>query len=134
MRTLLLLLSIAALTAGFAPAPLLPRPERRAPAAAWAEMQGDWQLIRVTADRLIHYPDQGDECAYALTVHPHARPPRFALRGVGVQVRGQEVSGIWRVEGDTLTLCYNAGRGRYPTAFEGPGKGAHLDVHKRKRR
>jgi uncharacterized protein (TIGR03067 family) len=129
----LLLLSLALLSVGLAPAPF-PRPERRPSADSWAEMRGDWQLIRVTADRLIHHYNRGDECAYALTVNTSVWPHRFALRGVGEQVRGREWSGIWRVEGDTLILCYNEGRDRYPTAFEGPGKGAHLDVHKRKPR
>jgi uncharacterized protein (TIGR03067 family) len=127
------LLSFVLLTVGFAPAPL-PRPERRPPADSWAEMRGNWQLIRVTGDRMVHHYDHGDDCAYALTVNTSVRPARYALRGVGVQVQGREYSGIWHVEGDTLTLCYNEGRDRYPTAFEGPGKGEHLDVHKRKPR
>src|SRR5262245_44308779 len=98
-----LLLCVALLSLGFAPAPF-PRHERRAPADSWAEMRGDWQLIRVTADRMIPHYKHGDDAAYALTIDISVRPARFALRGVGVQVQGREYSGIWRVEGDTLIL------------------------------
>ena len=94
-------------------------------------MRGDWQLVRVTADRVIHHYGQGDDCAYALTVDASARPPRYAPRGVGAQVLGRAYSGIWRVEGDTLTLCYNEGRERHPTSFDGAGKGAYTEVHER---
>jgi hypothetical protein len=43
--------------------------------------------------------------------------------------------GIYKVEGDTLTICYNnANRGgRRPTAFDGPGKGAGTEVFTRVR-
>jgi uncharacterized protein (TIGR03067 family) len=129
-----LLLSVALLSAAFAPAPLL-RPERRPSADPCAAMRGDWDTIRVTADRMICFSRSGtDRYVYALTVDASVRPARFTLTGVDGAVRGRKYCGIWRVEGDTLTLCYNAGRDGYPTAFEGPGKGKCLDVHKRKRR
>ena len=41
-----------------------------------------------------------------------------------------EFTGIYKIEGDNLTLSYNSGRSSRPTSFEGQGKGI-VQVYKR---
>src|SRR5438477_608592 len=119
------------MTVAFAPAPF-PRAERRGGRPV-NEMVGTWKgtyEITITADRLNY--STGFE--YELRLDTSVRPRAYDIRGVGQANDGWEFLGIYKVEGDTLTLCYN-GRGRLvrPTAFDGPGKGDITEVYKRVR-
>jgi uncharacterized protein (TIGR03067 family) len=133
---LLFLLSSAALAAGFAPAPL-PRPERR-PRPDGNEMLGSWgqkngsaNVLLIKEGIMFYYPPGGNE--YALTINPRAHPRTYDLTGVpGGHAAGSEYVGIYKVEGDKLTLCYVGGKVNRPTAFEGPGsQGATIEIYDR---
>jgi uncharacterized protein (TIGR03067 family) len=126
----------------FAPAPL-PRPNRGGMGGKDAvEIAGYWQVeehkgrpevvLLITPNRLKYHPDNPEAIEYVIRVNPSARPPTYDLRSTWKP--GQDYLGIYRLDGDVLTLCYNAAdRGR-PTAFEGPGRGACIEVFTRARR
>ena len=50
-----------------------------------------------------------------LELNPAADPPELTVRG-----RGDPLTGIYRLDGDTLTVCYVLGSGARPTAFTSP--------------
>jgi uncharacterized protein (TIGR03067 family) len=77
---------------------------------------------------MTYHPNTTTPIRYALVIDGTKRPATYDLSGIGT---GAKFLGIWRLEGDTLTLCYNSfGLGR-PTAFEGPGKGTFTEVYRR---
>src|SRR5262249_52816169 len=124
----LLLLSLSSLA--FAPAPL-PRAQRQA--AASPSMEGSWHSDRPMLVSATHvtFGDASAPPYSRVVVDRAARPAAFDL----VPLRGGEAMwlGIYKVEGQTLTICYNeASRGR-PTGFDGPGKGQHTEVFRRVR-
>jgi uncharacterized protein (TIGR03067 family) len=119
-----LLLAISSLA--FAPAPL-PRPQRgRDPAAA---IEGEWdqsgRRARIARGRLTYLDGPNNE--YEVRLYPWARPPAYTLRRLGA-IEGWHYEGIYRLEGDTLTFCYNGtGRSR-PTSFDQNGCRAEVFV------
>jgi uncharacterized protein (TIGR03067 family) len=66
---------------------------------------------------------------------PTTDPPTITLKFDAAEQDGPESVGIYRVVGDTLTLCYSrTGSARRPTAFESPeGSGINLIILKRAR-
>jgi uncharacterized protein (TIGR03067 family) len=133
VRRLLLFLAVVAL--GFAPAPF-PRPERRQARPA-NELIGTWARDRqghvpltITHERM----SWANGYDYELRLDVRSLPASFHIRGVGRPNNGWEFFGIYKVEGDTLTLNYDHANGKKPTAFEGPGKGPITEVYKRARR
>lgn len=130
-RWLVLGLLIVFASLAFAPAPF-PRTERKSKLYA-PSIQGTWQggsTIEITPTQLNYHPGPGS-IQYVLTLNAHAHPATYDLTRVGKGGGGADYLGIYKVDGDTLTLCYNgAGSGR-PTAFEGQGKGSFTEVYKR---
>lgn len=122
------LLSLVVLVVGFAPAPL-PRHERRARPVG-DELSGKWDRsgtkLEIAAGRFTHSADYD----YELKTDPSATPRTYRIKGVGRSNGGWEFCGVYKVEGDTLTLSYNSGT-NLPTAFDGPGKGSINEVYKR---
>jgi uncharacterized protein (TIGR03067 family) len=134
MRRCRPLLLLVVLSAGFAPAPL-PRADRRPKpphemVGLWTGGGGD---LLITADRMTYNPGP-ERYEYALTVNPNTSPPSYDILGV-VQNRnaGWQFSGIYRVQGDTLTLCYDSGKGTRPASFDGQGRRGIVETYKRKR-
>lgn len=140
-------LSLVVLTAGFAPAPL-PRAERRARAdnlfeGLWSggvvgsdgKLYSSEQQVQITSDRMIYYPDK-QPFIYAMRLDRSARPAIYYIKGIdGNRSAGAEGRGIWRVEGDVMTMTYNPGANTpLPTTFEGQGKGRIVEVYRRVRR
>ena len=129
MRTSLLLLVLLSLA--FAPAPF-PRRQRRPDEAK--KILGMWlgpNRLLIEPGRLTYHPG-ANSSFYHLRIDASRRPATYDI-GMGSPDR-PDFLGIFKVEGDTLTLCYNpASRGR-PTAFTGPGRGFQIEVYKRAKR
>jgi uncharacterized protein (TIGR03067 family) len=132
MRRVLPLLIVLCLA--FAPAPL-PKPSRGKPRP---EIVGLWRSkydLLVTADRLTYNPGSPQPYAYDLRLDEAARPRAFSTRiPPGSRFEGNGAVGIYKVEGDTLTISYSPDFMSRPTAFSGPGRGMHTEVYKRVRR
>ena len=127
------LILVAALSLGFAPAPVY-RPKPETTPDHWKILRGTWErdppkkghTVEILPGRMIYNQTH----AYALTLDPDARPAGFDIKGVGDPAGVFAFTGIYKLEGDTLTLCYNEVPGVRPAAF---GKGFN-EVYKRKKR
>jgi uncharacterized protein (TIGR03067 family) len=71
----------------------------------------------------------------AYRTEPDAEPPAITLKYDAAEQDGPESLGIYRLDGDTLTMCYNRpGVSKRPTEFASPeGSGTSLMVLKRAR-
>lgn len=134
MRTVALTL-LALSSLAFAPAPF--NKPKRQPKADLATMMGLWRrsagggTVRITPTTWTNSPEQGRGPDFDVKADPRASPAAFDLSEHRAAV--PYLLGIYKVKGDTLTICYNnANRGR-PTAFDGPGKGAGTEVFTRVR-
>lgn len=129
-------LLLAASSLAFAPAPFS-RPERRA--AAVNELIGEWAhpgspnqaYLVITHDR-IEYGSPVN--VYALKVDLRALPRTYDITGVSPGNQNAEFRGIYKVEGDRLTLNYNSGTTNRPTSFEQNGRGQSYEVYVRRSR
>jgi uncharacterized protein (TIGR03067 family) len=134
MRSSALLLTAALLSLAFAPAPL-PRPARKPPPGL--PIQGSWDQVGhptvtlvVTHDSLSYVNSDRPPSAYGFRCDPTKEPKTYDLRyPAGGQVA---YVGIYKVEGETLTLYYRSvGQGR-PASFERPG--GHKETFTRAKR
>jgi uncharacterized protein (TIGR03067 family) len=126
----LTLILIAALSLAFAPAPFGKTGRKPTPASG---MEGEWlgqSRLLITPTRLTYHPYE-TPVAYVLRVDTKVNPRTYDIRSVGKSEQTWDYHGIWRIEGDTLTLCYNGSTGGRPTSFDGPGKGTFTEVYKR---
>jgi uncharacterized protein (TIGR03067 family) len=125
---------LAVLCLAFAPAPF-PKSSR---ARARPQIEGLWRGkydLLVTANRLIYSPGSSEPYAYDLRLDESARPGAYSIHILpGSRFQGNDAHGIYKVEGDMLTISYSPAHAARPTAFSGPGSGAHTEVYKRVRR
>ena len=127
------LILVTALSLGFAPAPVYrPKPETKQ--GDMQRMVGVWESVPATkGDTMDISPGRMDikgTHSYALTLDPSARPPAFDLSGNPGAAQGRMFTGIYKLEGDTLTLAYRESKLGRPTDFQ---KGI-VEVYKRKNR
>src|SRR5262249_22976409 len=120
-RCALLMLSAALLSLAFAPAPL-PRPVKKSPdlpiQGSWAQVGHPTVTLVVTRDSLTYVNQGRPPSAYGFRCDPTSNPRTYDLLSGG-QV---DYVGIYRIEGETLTLYYRGAREqRRPTSFENGG-------------
>src|SRR5262245_40517968 len=126
---LFLSMAVLAVCLGFAPAPI---PKKERPTSA--SIEGLWRsepgpkevpyLLKVTATHMTYWAGAGNETVVELTVDSKANPPSYKItNGNGF------LYGIYRVQGDRLTLCYS--KSVRPTAFH--GRDQFLEVYTRVR-
>jgi uncharacterized protein (TIGR03067 family) len=133
------LLALQALA--FAPAPFLVKPQKLTPAERVVQaLFGDWHnpaqpsvVVNITPTEFAYVNSGVRNNVYKLTLDVTVTPYRYDIRR-----EGANYVGIWKLEGDKLTVHYNGeqpmqpGQGR-PTAFgvngitevyyrKGPGK------------
>jgi uncharacterized protein (TIGR03067 family) len=143
------LLALAVLMLGFAPAPF-PRSDRRKSNQSDLERcQGTWvrvQLhidgqprnegpngttITITSNRL-QFPVASD--AWFISLDETKRPRQITYRGATDTVRRHVFRGVYRLEGDTLTICCRDGEEKdRPLDLSATGQGIWLQVFKRRK-
>jgi uncharacterized protein (TIGR03067 family) len=101
-----------------------PRPQGKDPERHVFARDGTWTVYRGERKQ------PGDRAFRADTT---TDPPAITLKFDAAEQDGPESIGIFKVTGNTLTLCYSrAGSTRRPTAFESPpGSGINLIILKR---
>ncbi len=146
MRRVFSLLAVCAL--GFAPAPFLPKPAAKQSADDLKLLQGEWVQIKqslgsplrdardgstavITGDRIAYKSNGTTTASWTLKFDPGASPKRLDLCGRGPT---DFVLCIYRVEGDTLTICWRNQGG----ALDRPGEfatreGWGMSVYQRRR-
>src|SRR5262245_12363051 len=95
----------------------------------WRRMSGG--TVQITATAWTNNPEKGGPPTFTLRIDPRASPATFDMdwRVGGVPY----FRGIYKVKGDTLTICYNSAGEERPTSFDGPGKGKGTEVFTRVR-
>jgi uncharacterized protein (TIGR03067 family) len=117
-------------------------------------LRGDWRVVAVERDGkkappgtpqtgldVIRFTDQlprraGDRCnVYAVTLDPAASPKRLSGEGTGGEIKGEKLLGIYRLDGDKLTLCCDYGGTERPAKLQtadGDGRAVyHLERRKK---
>jgi uncharacterized protein (TIGR03067 family) len=130
-----LLLSLLAMSAlAFAPAPF-ERPKRQ-PKADAPTMEGLWRrqggdTVRITPTTWTNSPQRGGPPDFGMKINARTSPASFDMT---IHRTGNpHLCGIYKVEGDRLTINYNSAARPRPTAFDGPGKGGGTEVFTRVR-
>ncbi|MDB5305846.1 MAG: hypothetical protein JWO38_48 [Gemmataceae bacterium] len=76
--------------------------------------------------------DETDEGTF--TVDPGKKPRELDVKPTGGPNKGKTVKGLYKLDGDTFTVCYNLSGGDRPKAFESkPDTTLLLTVYKRKK-
>jgi hypothetical protein len=126
----LALLPVVLLTLAFAPAPLAKPPRRAAPGSIEGLWQSRYWRVEVTATRMSYDPGSRAQSDWDLKLDRGAARGAFDLYRAGAW----KWTGLYRVEGDTLTLSYGPPAEGRPTAFDGPGRGRFVETYQRVKR
>jgi uncharacterized protein (TIGR03067 family) len=140
-----MVLLIGAVCLAFAPAPL---PHRNSERSELARLQGEWRRARcvqygqeyepsvwrvlVVGDRLRYVAGDRLTAEYALRLYPTGRPPRIDFRDVAVE--GRVLHGVYRLEGDVLTVCTSSWGMERPIGLDDLRRGHFLTEFRRVRR
>jgi uncharacterized protein (TIGR03067 family) len=74
--------------------------------------------------------DQG-----TFTIDPTKTPKQMEIKPTGGPNKGRTLKAIYKLDGDTLTICYELGDGGFPKAFESkPDTKLFLAVYKREKK
>ena len=99
---------LAVLCLAFAPAPL-PKQchadsqrELQAMQGAWIERFSGSAVVTIIGDRMEYSPNY----TWKLMLYTKANPKRVTATGVGSEVAGETRQGIYRLEGEKLTICW----------------------------
>jgi uncharacterized protein (TIGR03067 family) len=88
--------------------------------------------LTLTADR--YKTERGEQVLFDSTYRLDAKqdPPHIDMIGTEGDLKGKAALGIWKLDGEQLTMCYVMPGSPRPTKFESqPQSGAFLVVWKR---
>ena len=69
------------------------------------------------------------------TVDPSKKPAEMEIKGTDGPTKGKTIKAIYKIDGDTVTICYGLGGGDRPTKFETKeGTKLFLAVYKREKK
>jgi uncharacterized protein (TIGR03067 family) len=75
-------------------------------------------------------PDEG-----SFTVDSSKTPKQMEIKGTSGPNKGKTIPAIYKIDGDTVTICYQLGGSDRPTAFESkPDTKLFLAVYKREKK
>jgi uncharacterized protein (TIGR03067 family) len=90
------------------------------------EIQADAKYVL----KLGGQPDEG-----SFTVDSGKTPKQMEIKGTSGPNKGKTIPAIYKIDGDTVTICYQLGGGDRPTAFESkPDTKLFLAVYKREKK
>jgi uncharacterized protein (TIGR03067 family) len=115
----------------------------------FAALRGTWRIVsaedggkRVTADdvylgaiKSVRFTDEKPKrlesrCdLYTVAFDPSASPKRLTGTIPGGAVKGDKMPGIYRLDGDKLTICWEYGAKAYPTEFKSGESGGRVVLH-----
>ena len=77
----------------------------------------------------------GNSANRIFTVDSGKTPRQMVIKGNGGPNKGKTIPAIYKLDGDTLVMCYNLGGGDLPAAFESkPDTKLFLATYKREKK
>jgi uncharacterized protein (TIGR03067 family) len=140
------ILLAAAVSLAFAPAPF-PKPPK--PEADVKNLQGTWLkvdafppnngegegILVISGESMRYILGASPAGEYVLKIDPRKKPKVFDFKGAGGVIDGMVYRGIYRLEKNTLTICYvrNADERDRPTSFDTRKEGIIRSVYQRQK-